>query len=477
MMNKNNPTSISLCNNQDSAIEPAGRKQTTRRQFIRQAGTLSGIMIVPRAVLGGENHIAPSDRLNIAAVGAGGKGRSDIESVAYENIYAICDIDDNQLAETLNQDFAASFRQQVKTYRDYRQMLDAEPEIDAVLISTPDHMHAPIAMHAMNLGKHVFVQKPLCHTVAECRILARTAAETDVVTQMGNQGHAEEGARQINEWVASGELGIVEEAHCWTNRPVWPQGIARPEGEMAVPGNISWDLWLGAASFRPYVERAYHPFNWRGWLDFGTGVVGDMGAHIIDHPYWALDLDLPVKISASSSSFGTGMETFPVASKIHFEFAARGERPPVKLTWYDGGLLPERPPQLENGRQLGDDDGGVLLVGSKHTLMHGVYGRNPRLIPEASHLETPAPNRSLPRSPGIHKEWLDAIKDRSRKTTSGFDYAARLTESMLLGNIATIRAGQHRVLEYDSKAMRFTNDEGANAWLEKSYRQGFGLVG
>ncbi|MEQ8955315.1 MAG: hypothetical protein RL120_14385 [Gammaproteobacteria bacterium] len=223
------------------------------------------------------------------------------------------------------------------------------------------------------------------------------------------------------------------------------------------------------------MERAYHPFNWRGWLDFGTGVVGDMGAHIIDHPYWALNLGLPSKISASSSRFGRDLETFPIASKIHFEFPARAARPAVKMTWYDGGLLPERPAQLENGRQLGDNDGGVLIVGSRNTLMHGVYGRNPQLIPEATHLATAAPPQTLPRSPGIYQEWIDAIKDRSKQTTSDFDYAGRLTETMLLGNIATIRASEHKVLEYDAGAMRFSNDEGANAWLDKEYRPGFGI--
>ncbi len=450
-------------------------ENTSRRKFIKTAGAASAFMIVPRAVLGGENYTAPSDRLNIAAVGAGGKGRSDIQSVAHENIYAVCDIDDNRLAETLQQDFAASFRDQVKTYRDYRDMLDNEPEIDAVLISTPDHMHAPIAMHAMGMGKHVYVQKPLCHTVAECRILAQAARDNNVVSQMGNQGHAEEGARQINEWVASGALGTIREVHCWTNRPVWPQGIGRPEGSMPVPGSIGWDLWLGAAPYRPYIERAYHPFNWRGWLDFGTGVVGDMGAHIIDHPYWALNLGLPEKITASSARFGRELETFPIASKIHFEFPATAARPAVKMTWYDGGLLPERPAELENGRQMGDNDGGVLIVGDHNTLMHGVYGRDPQLIPQSRHDATAAPARTLPRSPGIYQEWIDAIKDRSKTTTSGFDYSGRLTETMLLGNIATIRASEHKVLEYDGDTMRFTNDDGANAYLEKAYRAGFAI--
>ena len=201
-----------------------------------------------------------------------------------------------------------------------------------------------------------------------------------------------------------------------------------------------------------------------------------MGAHIIDHPYWALDLDLPNRISASSSRFGSDMETFPIASKIHFEFPTKGSRPPVKMTWYDGGLLPERPELLEQGRMLGDNDGGVLIVGDKNTLMHGVYGREPRLIPEAKHLEYQQPAKRMARSPGIYQEWIDAIKDRSKVTTSDFEYAGRLTETMLLGNIATMRASENKVLEYDKVGMRFTNDEGANAYLDKVYRPGFGLV-
>jgi predicted dehydrogenase len=453
----------------------------TRRDFLKNASSATAFsatsfMIVPRSVLGGPAYVAPSDKINIAAVGAAGKGTTDIRSVAHENIYALCDIDDTRLASTLNEDFAAPFREKVKRYRDYREMLDSEPEIDAVLVSTPDHMHAPIATHAMSLGKHLYVQKPLCHTVAEARYLAQQAEEADVVTQMGNQGHAEEGARQINEWVASGTLGNISEIHCWTNRPVWPQGIARADSSTPVPGSMDWDLWLGAAAQRAYINRAYHPFNWRGWADFGTGVVGDMGAHIIDHPYWALDLDLPASVSASSTRWGRDYETFPVGSKIHFEFAANAVRGPVKMTWYDGGLLPERPELIENGRQMGDNDGGVLIVGDKNTLMHGVYGRNPRLLPDATHAATSAPAKVLPRSPGIYQEWLDAIKDRSKITTSSFAYSARLTETMLLGNVALRRAGDHKVLNYDGENMRFTNDDEANGYLDKNYRPGFGLV-
>ena len=465
---KNKPTS----NNGTSAANA----QSSRREFIKKTAAISSFMIVPRHVLGGPAYVSPSDKINIAAVGAGGKGRSDIQAVAHENIYAVCDIDDTRLSETMNESWTAPFKDRAKTYRDYRVMLDENPEIDALLISTPDHMHAPIAAYAMNLGKHLYIQKPLCHTVAEARFLARRARETNVVTQMGNQGHAEEGARIINELVADGALGTVTEVHCWTNRPVWPQGIARPEGSDPIPAHLDWDLWLGAAKHRPFKNRAYHWFNWRGWLDFGTGVVGDMGAHIIDHPYWALDLGLPNRVSASSSRFGKDLETFPIASKIHFEFPARGRRPRVKMTWYDGGLLPERPEFLEQGRMLGDRDGGVLIVGDKNTLMHGVYGREPRLIPERKHLEYQQPARTMARSPGIYQEWIDAIKDRSKVTTSDFDYAGRLTETMLLGNIATVRASENTVLEYDEANMRFTNDDGANAYLDKVYRSGYGLV-
>ena len=454
------------------AQDPAAPVDRGRRALL---AAVPGLLIVPRHVLGGEGFVAPSDRINIAAVGAGGRGEGNIRAVAHENIYALCDIDDRRLSATLAEDFAEPFRDRVASYRDYRRMLDENPEIDAVVISTPDHMHAPIATAAMDLGKHVYVEKPLSHTVAEARHFARRAREANVVTQMGNQGHAGEGARQINEWVASGELGAVREVHCWTNRPVWPQGVARPEGSTAIPVSMDWNLWLGAAPARPYVDGAYHPFNWRGWVDFGTGVVGDMGAHIIDHPYWALGLDLPHRISASSTRWGRGYGSFPLATRIHFEFAASGGRPAVKMTWHDGGLMPERPAELESGRQMGDESGGALIVGERKTLMHSVYGGDPVLIPESVHLETPAPPRTLARSNGIHQEWIDAIKDRAKATTSDFGYAARLTETMLLGNIAARRAEAHKVLEYDGEAMRFTNDEAANAFLDKEYRTGFGL--
>tara|TARA_B100000029_G_scaffold153238_1_gene148378 strand:- start:5204 stop:6583 length:1380 start_codon:yes stop_codon:yes gene_type:complete len=455
--------------------ENESNSQINRRDFLKRSAIASSVLIVPRHVLGGSSHVAPSDKVNIAGVGAGGRGRANIRACAHENIYALCDIDDDQVAQTLSEDWAESFNGQAKIYRDYREMLENESELDALIISTPDHMHTPIAAAAMDLGKHLYIEKPLCHTVAEARFLARRARQTNIVSQMGNQGHAQEGGRLINEWVADGALGTVQEVHCWTNRPVWPQGINRPAGSDSIPASIDWDLWLGAAPHRPYLADRYHRFNWRGWMDFGTGVVGDMGAHIIDHPYWALDLGLPTKISASSSRFGADFETFPLASKIHFEFPAKGNRPSVKMTWYDGGLLPERPEILEQGRMMGDSDGGVLIVGDKNTLMHGVYGREPHLIPETKHIEYQQPGRTMARSPGIHQEWIDAIKDRSKMTTSHFEYSGPLSETMLLGNIATVRASENKVLEYDGENMRFTNDDGANSYLDKDYRSGFGL--
>lgn len=452
----------------------------TRRQFLG-AATLAtaGFMIVPRRVLGGPGYVAPSDTLNIACVGVGGKGRSDIASVATENIVALCDVDDTQVANTLklarenagDPEYVQRLERAVK-YRDFRRMLESEKTIDAITVSTPDHTHAVIAMAAMQLGKHVFVQKPLTHTVQEARSLAKAAADANVTTQMGNQGHASEEARLINEWIADGAIGEVREVHCWTNRPIWPQGIERPPEIPSVPSTLDWDLWIGPAPFRPY-HPAYAPFSWRGWCDFGTGALGDMGAHIIDHPYWALDLGLPESVEASSTKFNG--ETYPLASKIHFHFPARGDMPPVAFTWYDGGLMPERPEELEEGRMMGNRDGGVLFVGAKGKLMCGTYGKSPRLIPETKMQAYTQPAKTIPRSPGIHEEWIAAIKSGSSTTTS-FEYSAKLTETMLLGNVALRMADKNVTLQYDGKNMTFPNLPEADQFLASEYRPGWSLT-
>ncbi|MCL4708829.1 Gfo/Idh/MocA family oxidoreductase [bacterium] len=460
---------------QDSTLQPT---TSTRRQL---SGVFAGaaVTIVPRHVLGGPGYVPPSDKLNIACVGVNGKGYSDIAGIATENIVALCDVDDVLMADTLKwtkKDNLPHFEmmERAPKYRDFRKMLDTEKSIDAITVSTPDHTHAIIALMAMRMGKHAFVQKPLTCTVQEARLLAQVAKEMKLVTQMGNQGHASEEARMINEWIADGAIGEITEVHTWTDRPIWPQGIARPLETPALPSTLDWDLWLGPAPFRPY-HPAYAPFNWRGWWDFGTGALGDMGAHIIDHPYWALNLGLPETIQASSTEFND--ETFPLASTVHYSFPARGKMPAVKLTWYDGGLLPFRPEEIEESRRLGNQSGGVIFVGSKGRLMCGTLGESPRLIPETKMKAYKLPPKTLPRSPGIYEEWIAAIKSgNGAQTTSNFEYAAQLTETMLLGNIAIRLADKNLALKYDGRKMAFTNMPEANRHLTREYRAGWNVV-
>ena len=452
----------------------------TRRNFIGTAATsAAAFMIVPRHVLGGPGYTAPSDKLNIACVGVGGKGKSDITSLSDENIVAFCDVDDTQMAK-----FAKHAKKNVKDhpqlikmfekahkYRDFRIMLEKEKSIDAVTVSIPDHNHAMVAMMAMKMGKHVFCQKPLTHTVYEARMMAKTAKEMNVTTQMGNQGHASEEARLINEWIWDGAIGDVREVHAWTNRPVWPQGIEAPKEIPSVPPSLDWDVWIGPAQWRPY-HPAYAPFVWRGWIDFGTGAVGDMGAHILDHPYWALKLGAPATIQASSTKLTK--DSYPIASTVHYTFPARGSMPPVKLTWYDGGLKPARPEIIEQARRLGDGGGGVLYIGDKGILMHNTYGKSPRIIPETKMKEYKRPEKTIPRSPGIHKEWAKACK-AGKKSTTDFSYSGPLTEMMLLGNVATLMQEKNTILEWDAEKMKVTNLDEANELLHFKYRKGWEL--
>ncbi|MGQ9671899.1 MAG: Gfo/Idh/MocA family protein [Candidatus Aminicenantales bacterium] len=448
----------------------------TRREFIgKTSAAAAGLMIVPRHVLGGRRFQAPSDTLNIGCVGAWGKGASDIVSVSTENIVGLCDADDESMAKFLK-DEQHTPEQQVKyekarKYRDFRQMLDKEKSLDAVVVSTPDHTHAVIAMMAIKMGKHVFVQKPLTHTVKEARLLAQEAKKAGVVTQMGNQGHAGEGARLVCEWIWDGAIGPVEEVHVWTNRPIWPQGIEAPKEIPSVPPTLDWDLWLGPAPWRPY-HPAYHPFVWRGWWDFGTGALGDMGAHLLDQPFWALDLGHPKTIQASSTKFTK--DSYPLAEIVTYQFPARGKLPPVKLVWYDGGLLPPRPKELPDGRMMGDEGGGCLFIGKKGILMCGTYGENPRLIPEDLMRSYKRPDKTIPRSPGIHEEWIAAIK-AGKKSTTDFEYSGKLTEIMLLGNIAVRMQAAKTVLEWDPEKMEFPNLPEANPFIHKEYRAGWFL--
>ena len=451
-------------------------KEISRRQFLGQSAmATAGIMVVPRRVLGGPGQTAPSDTLNIGCVGVGGKGSSDIRSVSTENIVALCDVDDTQTARFIkskrNDPETQAMYDKANKYRDFRVMLDKEKSIDAVTVSTPDHTHAVIAMKAIKMGKHVFVQKPLTHTIKEARLLEEAAKKHNVVSQMGNQGHAGEGARLMNEWIWDGAIGDIHEAHVWTNRPIWPQGIDAPKEIPSVPSTLDWNVWLGPAPFRPY-HPAYAPFNWRGWWDFGTGVVGDMGAHLLDQPYWALKLGHPTSVQASSTRFTR--DSYPLAEIVTYQFPARENMVPVKLIWYDGGLMPPRPTDLEEARQMGDDSGGVLFVGTKGKIMCGTYGRNPRIVPETNMQAYKRPEQSIPRSPGIHEEWVEAIKN-NKKSTTDFSYASPLTQTMLLANIAVRTQQDRKILQWDGEKMEFTNLPEANVFIHKEYRPGWTL--
>ncbi len=452
------------------------KKTLTRREFIgRSAATAAGFMIIPRHVLGGTGYKAPSDTLNIGCIGVGGKGSSDIRSVSTENIVALCDVDGRQMADFLasehNTPEQKAMYEKANKYKDFRVLLDKEKNLDAVTVTTPDHTHAVIAMNAIRRGKHVFVQKPLTHTIKEARLLAQAAKEAGIISQMGNQGHAGEGGRLINEWIWDGAIGDVREVLCWTNRPIWPQGIEAPKEAPAVPDELEWDIWLGPASYRPY-HPAYHPFSWRGWWDFGTGALGDMGAHILDHPFWALKLGHPKYVQASSTQFTE--DSYPVAEVVTYDFPARGKMPPVRLKWYDGGIMPPRPEELEDGRMMGDSGGGGLFVGEKGKLMYSTYGKNPRIIPESKMREYQRPEKTIPRSPGIHEEWVEAIK-KGKKSTSDFSYSGTLTEVMLLGNVAVATKEHNTKLEWDGKKMEITNLPDANEFLHMEYREGWSL--
>jgi predicted dehydrogenase len=320
----------------------AKSRKIARRSFIAGSAAALGFTIVPRYVVAGSEQAPPSEKLNIAGVGVGGMGAADLRILASENIVALCDVHEKYAGKTFQE------YPKAKTYRDYREMLDKQKDIEAVLIATPDHTHAVITMAAIKAGKHVYCEKPLAYSIYEARKVTEAAREAKVATQMGNQGHASEDIRLISEWIADGAIGMVREVQAWTTHAVWPQGIDRPKETPAVPAGLDWNLWIGPAPYRPY-HPAYHPTLWRGWWDFGTGALGDMGCHVLDAPYWALKLGYPMSVEASSSIFvpdglrwdkPVNTETYPQASIVRYEFPARGEMPPVKLTWYDGGLMP-----------------------------------------------------------------------------------------------------------------------------------------
>jgi predicted dehydrogenase len=511
------------------------KTEISRRNFISKAAVASAaVTIVPRHVLG-RGFIPPSDMLNIACVGVGGMGRSNLINLASQNIVALCDVDwaftDKKLS-TLDTDksnrqnhidhpdtgpaAAAALEAadsakaatrlanilhlkndlipKAKRYSDYRVMLEKQKDIDAVVVATPDHMHAAIALASMDLAKHVYVQKPLTWSIDEARKLSKKAQETKLATQMGNQGHSLNDARYAVELIQSGAIGEVREIHIWTDRPVgfWPQGVPRPQapkdpldtlawnqagvetrlaaamaGNYPIPKTLSWDLFLGVGPDVPY-HPIYHPFNWRGWVDWGVGAIGDMGAHLLDVSMWSLNLGLPTSIQTVSTPFNGA--SYPTATMTFYEFAARGSMPAVKLTWYDGGLMPAKPEEI--GEEELKKEGGSLLIGSKGKLLHDTYGANPRLLPKSLQDSVAKPKQTLSRIENEAHEmnWVDAAKGKTQ-TSCPFQYGAKLTEVMLLG-VVSLRSGSKKIL-YDGENMRVTNVPEANQYFSRQYRTGW----
>ena len=451
------------------------KRDITRRKFMQNsaAAAAAGMMATESQAAPQKirypREIGPDEKVNVAAIGAGGKGASDIKSVeeAGANIVALCDADDAHAAQTYLK------YPNIPHYRDYRKMLkEMDDQIDAVTISTPDHVHFPAAEMAIEMGKHAFVQKPLTHTVQEARELEALARKHKVATIMGNQGHASEGTRLVKEWIAADAIGPIHEVHLWTNRPLrtgsykWVQGVDRPKEVMPVPDTLDWNLWLNVVPFRPFHET-YVPFRWRAWWDFGCGALGDMACHIMDAAYWGLNLTYPTTIDAVSSPVNN--ETAPEWSIVTYEFAERDGMPPVKVVWHDGEKLPPRPKDLETGREL--DKNGQLFLGEKGTIMAGTYCSSPRLIPETAMRDfmPNAPAKTIPRIPdGNHyKEWLNACKGGT-PAGSNFDYAGPFTQMVLLGN-TVLRAGSK--IEFDAEAGKITNIPEANKYLTKNYRE------
>ena len=448
--------------NQEKTTKQSGRK-ISRRDFVGASVAAAAFTIVPRHVLGGAGNTAPSEKLNIAGIGVGGRGAGDIGEVSSENIVALCDVDWRNAAGTFKK------YPKARQYRDFRKMLDKENKnIDAVVVATPDHTHAVATMMAIKMGKHVYCEKPLAHDIFEIRKVTEAAREAKVATQLGNQGQASEGTRLVCEFIWDDAIGPVREVHSWCNRPISPRGLDRPKETPPVPDGLSWDLWLGTAPERPY-HPCYLPFSWRGWWDFGTGVLGDIGCHQFAPIFRALKLECPTSVEACSS--GVNSETAPLASIVRYEFPARGDMPPVKLTWYDGGLMPPRPAELEDGRRYGGADSN-LYVGDKGKML------GHRLIPEARMKEYKSPPKTLPRSPGHHKEWILACKG-GPPARSNFELSGPMAEVVLLGNIA-VRMGQQLYekglkLYYDGPNMRITNMPEANKYIRREYRKGWTL--
>ncbi len=468
----------------------------SRRSFLKNAALVSaGFMIVPRHVLGGKGYIAPSDKLNIGAIGAGGKGYGDLKEFSKSpnvNIVALCDVDERRSAEARKAYPKATY------YKDYREMLLTEKNnIDACNISTPDNLHAVATIAAMQLGKHVYTQKPLTHDIYEARVLANAASRYKVVTQMGNQGGSSDGVRKAKEMYDANLLGDVHTVYVWTNRPIWPQGLPTPTGSFPVPAEVDWNLWLGPAKYIDY-NPAYMPWNWRGFNAFGTGALGDMACHMMDPVFRILPIDFPSEVECSIPKSWTadGKEAkypdgYPAASVIHLKYPRKDGKGEIKVSWYDGGIMPPLPEELLTGESFGGNDGGAMFIGDKSKMLVDCYGENPRLLPSSLMKNTSMPAQTIARVPeGHYLQWVNAcIAGYGKlKTSSPFEYAGPFTESILIGNLAirswnletkndkgrSIYPGRKRLL-WNAKDMKITNFDEANQFVKREYRQGWSL--
>jgi len=477
--------------------------QASRRSFIKQSAIVSSFFIVPRNVLGGVGYISPSDQLNLAAIGSGGKGASDIRNASVkgrENVVALCDVDFGGSAKESVKAFPKA-----KLYADYREMLDKEKDIDAVTISTPDHVHGPAASYAMQRGKHVYVQKPLTHNIREARILTEMARSRKIVTQMGNQGGSNPLLGMVQGWIDSGKLGKISKVQVWSNRPVWPQGgeMSKPNPALK-PDSLNWDLWLGPNESKPYTPDL-HPFNWRGWWDYGTGALGDVGCHLIDIPFRTLGLMYPTDAECSVASVYSKMwtadyhpEGCPASSFITLHFKATNKsKSPIEMTWSDGGIRPSHPDIIPANSDIGGKGSakGVLIIGEKGIISTNINDSSP-LMPKLylNDGTTEFGPESEPNDEpeyGHQRLWVDACKagfnsKEHKGLTSSFDYAGPMTETVLMGNLA-IRSymlrkenekGQmdfyaRKKLLWDGENTRITNLEAANQYVGRTYRKGF----
>ncbi|MCJ8210945.1 Gfo/Idh/MocA family oxidoreductase [Mucilaginibacter sp. RS28] len=470
--------------------EEKNNTNTSRRDFLKTGAlAAAGFMIVPRYVLGGKGFVAPSDKLMIAGIGAGGKGQSDIANFyksGKAEIAYLCDVDDRRAANSIK-----SFPK-AKYYKDWRELFDKEHKhIDAVSVSTPDHNHAIITYHAMQLGKHVYVQKPLTHDIWEARMLTEAAKKYKVVTQMGNQGASNDGTRLLSEWYDAGLIGDVHTIYCWTNRPVWPQGIQWPTTKADVPKELNWDLWLGTAPYKDYVDKLV-PFNWRGWWDYGTGALGDMGCHLVEAPFRVLGLQYVKNVQASVGSVyvdefkkGVFPESCPPSSHITLTFPKTAKtKGDITMHWMDGGIEPERPDELGPNEMWGGEEGnGTLFIGTKGKMYASTYSDAATLLPKSLTAQANAPkkwNRVEGGANGHYAQWVEACLAGygKKEVSSPFEVAGPLTEALLMANLAVrghdLKGGRIKY-EWDNNAMKVTNFDDVNKYVKREYRQGWEL--